>query len=312
MNKNLISYILWGVVIVAAAVTFIIVSNNRTAQAKAAAEKAACEEARADAEKKTAQAEATAETERRRAAEANAKAEADRLAAAKLSKAEAELKAKMAEANAKAAAEATDKAIAEAEIANANRETEKLKAEAIRDEKLKAEALQNAEAAKAATEEARLATEKMKSEKILTEAKLLELQKLDFESAQQMLLEWKLDLEAREAALMPEKTVADLACAGGNEDMTVDADGNLKKVEKKEYDPSKDQTLSVATRALARADREHREVVMAESESVRDTIIGTLEPLYIEAIRADRVTDAEFYRKSIKALYPDWEFKGAK
>lgn len=310
--KNLIVYFAIAIAVIVAAIAAIVVSGNRSSEAKARAEAAASAEAQAEAEKKIAQAEATVESEKRRAAEASAKAEADKLAAAKLAKEEAELEAKAAEENAKAAAEATDKAIADAEAARANRDAAKLNADAIRDEKLKAEAIQKSETAKAEAEEAKLAAEQLKSEKIIAEAKLLELQKLDFESAQQTLLEWKQDLEEREAALKPEKTIADLAWVGSGEDMTVDAEGNLKKIEKKEYDASKDRSLSVETRALAQANKDRREVAMSESENARATIIGMLEPLFVQAIKEDRVTDAEFYRKSIKSLYPDWEFKGTK
>ena len=33
-----------------------------------------------------------------------------------------------------------------------------------------------------------------------------------------------------------------------------------------------------------------------------------MERLYRNALKEDRVVDAEFYRKSLKSLYPDWEF----
>lgn len=309
MNKNLITYILFGVAIVAAAVTMIVMSNNRTTAAKAQAEAAASEEARAEAEKKIAQANAAAEADKRRAAEASEKAAADNLAAEKLAKETATLKAKEAADTAQAQADAADKAALEAQIAQANREAAKLTAEAARDEKQKAEALAKAEAAKAAAEEAKRQAEAIKSEKIIAEAKLLELQKINFEEFQQSLIEWKQDLEEREAALKPEKTIADLAWAGSMEDMTVDESGNLKKIEKKEYRAENDRSLSSETRALAKASRECKEVEQAVSDTVRSTIIKTLEPLYVQAIKEDRVVDADFYLKSIKSLYPDWKFK---
>lgn len=304
--KNAIFYILFGMAIVAAAVVLIVVSGNRADQAKAVAEAAASAEAQADAEKKAAQAKAQAEAEIRRTAEANAKAAADKLAAEKLANETAQLNAKTAENNAAAAAEAADKAELDAEAARAKREEAKLRAEAARDEKLKAESLQKTEEAHAAAEEAKAQAEALKSEKVIAEAKLLELQKIDFETAQQTLLEWKQDLEEREAALKPEKTIADLAWVGGGEDKVVDENGNLKKIEKKVYLPENDRTLTVETRALAKIERERAEAEKSTAEVVRATILGTLEPLYQKALEEDRVAEAEFYQKSIRSLYPDW------
>ena len=43
---------------------------------------------------------------------------------------------------------------------------------------------------------------------------------------------------------------------------------------------------------------------------MRSKIVSALEKLYVEALGEDRVVDAEFYRQNLKALYPDWEFKG--
>ena len=309
MNKNLISYILLGVTIIAAAVTMIVVSNNRATAAKAKAEAAASAEAQAEAEKKTAQANAAAEADKRRAAEADEKAAADRLAAEKLAKETAILKEREAAARAEAESAAAEKSALEAKAAQANREAAKLQADAARDEKLKVEALRKSEEAKAAAEEAKRQTEALKDEKIIAEAKLLELQKINFEEFQQTLLEWKQDLEEREAALKPEKTIADLAWVGATDDMVVDEKGNLKRIERQEYRAENDRSLSAETRTLAKVSRERDEAEQAVAETVRSTILTTIEPLYVQAIKEDRVTDAEFYRKSIQALYPDWEFK---
>jgi len=35
----------------------------------------------------------------------------------------------------------------------------------------------------------------------------------------------------------------------------------------------------------------------------------TLERLYVDAVKDNRVIDAEFYRQSIKQYYPNWEYR---
>ena len=35
-----------------------------------------------------------------------------------------------------------------------------------------------------------------------------------------------------------------------------------------------------------------------------------MERLYVAALKEGRVIDADFYKKSIKSMYPDWEFNG--
>ena len=36
--------------------------------------------------------------------------------------------------------------------------------------------------------------------------------------------------------------------------------------------------------------------------------MGRLERLYVESVKADRISDADFYRKELKRLYPDWVY----
>ena len=44
-------------------------------------------------------------------------------------------------------------------------------------------------------------------------------------------------------------------------------------------------------------------------EKSRNVTISKVERLYIEAVKDGRITDADYYRKTLKSLYPDWEFK---
>ncbi|MBO7684105.1 MAG: hypothetical protein J6T51_05215, partial [Kiritimatiellae bacterium] len=192
--------------------------------------------------------------------------------------------------------------------ARAARDEAKAKADAAKAAEATARENAAAEEAKAEAENARLAAEKLKAEKVIAEAKLLELQKIDFENLARDLAEWKADLEERERALQPEKTVADLAWAGGMEDTIIDADGNVKKQEKVAYDPEADRSIPRESRRLARQERLVREDAAARSAQVRSKVVATLEALYRRALAEDRVVDAQFYRESLKSLYPDWEF----
>ena len=170
-----------------------------------------------------------------------------------------------------------------------------------------AEAKQKARAAEASTAEAsaKLESEKLKAEKVLAEAKILELRKTDFETLARDLADWKADLEERERALAPEKTIADLSWAGGMEDTIIDADGNVKKQEKKVYDPEKDATLPPGARRLFREERLAAEAAATNAAAVRDSLVAKLESLRDRALAEGRVIDAEFYSGSIESLYPD-------
>jgi hypothetical protein len=260
-----------------------------TAEVSAAAEKAAAEKA---------------------AAEAKARAAADEKEAALQDRQTAELRQKEAADNRKAKEAA-------AKAAEAERETARLKAKAAADaaktaadEKEKAKALENVETAKAAAEADKLAAEKLRSEKVIAEAKALELQKIDFETWQRNLVELKQELEERERALQPEKTIADLAWVGGMDDKIVGADGTLTTVKKETYLAENDRTLPKASRYLAKTER-----IVSDSEAgyigvMRTNIVAQLESLYIQALKEERVVDAEYYKANLKSLYPDWEFKG--
>ncbi len=295
---------------IAASVAAVIVSMNRAAEARAQAEAETAAADAASAEAKKAKAESDKEADIRRAAEANAKAKADELKAKELEKEKAELDAKAASDRKEAAEAEADAEQAKADAARAAREIEQAKAEAAKNEQLRLKHLANAEESKATAEANRLAAEKVKAEAILSEAKALELRKIDFETLERDLMEWKLDLEERERALKPEKTIADLAWAGGMEDSIIDEKGNVKKQVKESYDPEKDMTLPETSRNLAKTQRITVEKHNKLGESTRNAVIASMEKLYVDAVKDNRVIDADFYRKSIKSMYPDWEFKG--
>ena len=310
LNQKSITIVAVSLAVVVAAIAAIIVSANRADEAKAYAEAEAAQADQAEAEAKTERAQADAEIAKRQAAEANAKAKADERAAAEAN-AKAQADEKAAAADKKAAAEANAAAErAKAEALRAVRDAAKTTNETARIELQRAKEVAAAEQARVDAEAAKLAQEKLKADKIIAEAKALELRKIDYETLERDLLEWKLDLEERERALKPEKTVADLEWAGGMEDTIIDDKGNVTKQVKKVYDPEKDMELPEQSRRLARTNRKLREAQDAKVADTRDTVVKTMEKLYVSALKEGRVIDADFYKKNILIMYPDWKFKG--
>lgn len=309
MNSKTISIVAICIAVVAAGVTGAVVFSKR---ASVAASEAEAEAARADAaaaKARAAEKAAAGEVEKRRAAEANAKAKADALEAEKLARGTAEIEAKAA-ADKKAAAEENAKAErARAEAARAARDEAKAKAEAAKAEQAAAREKSAEAEAKAEAEASKLAAEKLKADKVIAEAKLAELRQVDFETLERELAEWKADLEERERALKPEKTIADLAWAGGMDDTIIDEEGNVKKQVKEVYNPETDRSIPKESRRLAREQRLANEEFDKNAQEVRSSIVRTLESLYVLALKDDRVIDAEYYRESLKSLYPDWEFR---
>ena len=294
---------------VAGSVAYVMDGMSREAEARLLAEAKEADAAKAESVRKTEKAAAEKAEAEKRAAEANARAQADAKEAARLEKEAAELKLKADGENSRAKEAAAKAAEAEREKAKLNAKAAADAARTAADEKEKAKALANAEVAKAEAEADRLAAEKLRSEKVIAEAKALELQKIDFETWQRNLVELKQELEERERALEPEKTIADLAWVGGMDDKVVAADGTLKTVKKEKYLAENDRKLPKATRRLAKTERILSEAESGHVGAVRTNIVMTLEKLYVEAIKDDRVVDAEYYKANLKSLYPDWEFK---
>lgn len=310
MNQKLITVIAVTLAVIAAAVAAIVVSNRRADEAWAYAEAEKAVAKTQEDETKAKKAEAAAEASKKEAAAETAKAKADELKAQKLAQETAQIEAKTA-ADQKAAAEETAKAEkAKAEAARDARDEAKHKAETARIEQQKAKELAAAEAAKSEAEAAKLAAEKLRSEKVIAEA---ELRKRDYDH----LVQWSQDLAdkerelvEREKALTPEKTIADLAWAGGTDDTVIDDKGNVRKFVKVAYDPEKDPMLPEATRRLARAERQVRQAQSNQVVAVRSAVTAKLEKLYVQALKDGRVIDAEHYRKNILQMYPDWKFAG--
>ena len=309
-NQKSITIIAVSLAVVVAAIAAIVVSANRADEAKAYAEAEAAQADQAAAEAKAERAQADAERAKEAAEKAKADAARDKLAAEKLAN-ETALAEKAAAADKKAAAESNaDAEEVKAEAARAIREAAKLTNDTARIERQKAKDLIVAEQAKADAEAAKLAQEKLKADRIIAEAKALELRKIDYETLERDLLEWKLDLEERERALKPEKSIADLSWAGGMEDTIIDDKGNVTKQVKKVYDPEKDMELPAESRRLARKNRKLREVQDAKIADTRETVVKTMEKLYVSALKEGRVIDADFYKKNILIMYPDWKFQG--
>ena len=311
LNQKSITIVAVSLAVVVAAIAAIVVSANRADEAKAYAEAEAAQADQAAADAKAERAQVDAEIAKRQAAEASANAKADERAAA-----EANERAKAAEqaaaADNKAAAEANARAAqANADAARAVRDTARATNETVRLEQQRAKDLAAAEQSKVDAEAAKLAQEKLKADKIIAEAKAMELRKIDYETLERDLLEWKLDLEERERALKPEKTIADLAWAGGMEDTIIDDKGNVTKQVKKVYDPEKDMELPEQSRRLAKTERKIRESMGRNEFGTRDAVVKSMEKLYVKALKEGRVIDADFYKKNILIMYPDWKFTAA-
>ena len=253
-----------------------------------------------------ARSEAEAAAAEARTAEASQKAAEASEKAAAANAAAKEAEERTAVENRKAAEASAAEAKSRADEARSRAAEAKAAAAAARDAKDAEAAKAEAEEAKAKTAADKLAADKLKAEKILAEAKLLELRRIDFETIERELAEWRRDLEERERALTPEKTIADLAWAGGQEDSVLDENGNVTKKTKEPYLVENDRSLPRASRSLAKAEREMREELAAQTEATRDSLVASLEKLYIAAVKEDRVTDADFYRRSIRSLSPTW------
>lgn len=314
MNNRMWTIISISVAVVVAAVAAIVVSGNRATTARAQAAKAESREATAASEAKKAKAEEATETARASAAaHASEKAQAD-AKKAEADKEKARLEAEKAaadEAVAKAEAQkARDEANAAADLraaAKAEKDKAQAAAEAVR---VAAEAEVAKSNAVAQAEAARLATEKLRSDATIAEAKLLELRKIDFETAERDLLELQQDLAERERALTPDKTAADLVWVGEREADVIGGDTNaVRRLKKAKIAPEDDPSLPESSRELARIERELREDLAVGESSASNKVLKSLTRLYRDARNDGRVLDAEFYRTSIKHYYPNWEYR---
>ena len=311
MNGKVVSTLAVCVAVVAAAVAGVVVMNKREAVARANLARAESEEAAAASEAKRARSEELAEASRAAAKESEAKAAAENRKAKETELETERVAAERAREEAAKAASDAEAAKARAREAADLRAAEKAKSDAEKASAESARAVAEAEAAKAASEaeaaSAALEAEKLKSEAVIAEAKALELRKTDFETLERNLVEWSQDLDAREAALRPEKTAADLTWVGEREADVIGGETNRVRRAAKPL-PEDDMDLPRETRMLARAERLKLESDAAMANASSNLVVSALERLYLRAVREDRVVDAQYYLTNIKMHYPNWRY----
>jgi len=309
MNAKAISIIAICAAVIAAGISGVVISMQRADAARAAADKAASEETIASKRAREAELERATAAQNARAAEAKAESEKAALAAAEAENERLKLenenlaskKALAADERAKADAEAKKaadlKAARDAELKTAkeNADAERAKAQAAADELARTEAtkaIHEAEALKLKVSMSELAAEKQRYEELNAE-----------------LLDYQKELDERERALRPEKTIADLAWLP-DEDTEIDENGRARPRKKEPKLPEDDPTLSKETRELARAERIRAQADNILEKTARARAVAPLEKLYVAAVKEGRTVDAEYYRIVLKSMYPDWEYKG--
>lgn len=297
------------IAVISAGVSGVVISMQRSAQERAAAERAASEETIATKQARAAEMErATAEAQAREA-ESKAKREKAALEAAK--EENEKLRLENEGLAAKKAIAADERAKAEAEAKNA------ADLKAAKDAELKA-AKENADAERAKEAAAAADLARTEATKAIREAETLKLkvsmselaaEKQRYEELNQELLEYQKELDERERALRPEKTIADVAWLP-DEDLDVDENGRPHPKKKKPYLAENDPRLPAETRELAKAERIRGEADDILAKDSRDRVVAPLEKLYVAAVKEGRTIDATYYRQVIKSMYPDWEYRG--
>ena len=134
-------------------------------------------------------------------------------------------------------------------------------------------------------------------------------EKQRYEELNAELVDYQKELDERERALRPEKTIADLAWLP-DEDTEIDKDGMVRPRKKEPKLPENDPMLSKDSRELAKADRIRAQADDILAEAARARAVAPLEKLYVAALKEGRAVDAEYYRAVLKSMYPDWEYKG--
>jgi len=309
MNAKNVSIIAICVAVIVAGISGVVISMQRADAARAAADKAASEETIATKKAREAELERATAAQNAREAEAKAESEKAALAAAEAENEKlklenqnlAEKRALAAEERAKADAEAKKaadlKAAKDAELKTAkeNADAERAKEAAAADELARAEAtkaIREAETLKLKVSMAELAAEKQRYEELTAE-----------------LLEYQKELDERERALRPEKTIADVSWLP-DEDIDIDENGRPRPRKKEPKLPENDPTLPKETRELAKANRIRAQADGILAESTRVRVVAPIEKLYVAALKEGRIVDAEYYRAVLKSMYPDWEYKG--
>ena len=307
MNAKIVAVVAVCAAVIAAGVSGVVISMQRADAARAAADKAASEETIANKRAKEAEIERATAAAKAREEEAKAEKEKAALAAAEAENEKLKLekenllekKAIAADERAKADAEAQKaadlKAAKEAELKTAreNADAERAKAQAAADE------LARVEATKVIRE-----AETMKLKYSINE---LQAEKLRYEELNAELVEYQKELDERERALRPEKTIADLSWLP-DEDTEVDENGKAHPRKKVKMLPENDPNLPKETRELAKAERIRAQADDILKEDARARVVAPLEKLYVAAVKEGRTVDAAYYRAVLKSMYPDWEY----
>lgn len=301
-----VSILALSVAVIVASVSGLVIYNKKEAIARAEASRAESLEAaakdaarKAQSEEKAERAKADAAEDARKAAEQNRIAKEAELDAQIAAEAAAE--ANRAAAEAKRAAEEAEANRADAERATAKAAAEQARAEAERARREAEREKLRAEAAKASEERERMYSERVKAEERLRNTKMSDLEDLERE-----LVAYKRELDERERALRPDKTIMDIEGAV-SEDVVFDADGVARKVEKLPYLAENDRTIPRESRELARTQRLVAEAREERDAAVRKGVAESLEALYERAVERDDVPSAEMYLAVLRAFYPDWQ-----
>ena len=72
--------------------------------------------------------------------------------------------------------------------------------------------------------------------------------------------------------------------------------------------PENDPDLPPESRVLARAERIRLAEDSVRASVASNIVVSVLEKLYVDAVREDRVVDAQFYLRGIKSYYPTWRY----
>ena len=308
MNAKIVSIIAICVAVIAVGVSGVVISMQRADAARAAADRAASEETIATKRAREAELERATAAQNTRAEEAKAEKEKAALAAAEAENKRLKLESENL---------ATKKAIAADERATADAEARKAAdLKAAKDAELKAaKELADGERAKAQAAADELA--RVEATKAIREAETLKLkvsmaelaaERQRYEELNAELLEYQKELDERERALRPEKTIADLSWLP-DEDTEVDENGKAHPRKKVKMLPENDPNLPKETRELAKAERIRAQADDILKEDARARVVAPLEKLYVAAVKEGRTVDAAYYRAALKSMYPDWEYK---
>ncbi len=308
MNWKIASILAICAAVITASISGVIVYIQRADAARAAASKAESEEEAKRQLARKAEAERAAEEAKSRAEQA--KVESEKIAQ---EKAETERENKRQEAaniaaKRKIAEAERDKADAEARSAADLKSAKELERKIAKEKADEARAKEATSANELAQAEATKAIREAETLKLRVSISELAAEKLRYEELNSELLEYQRELDERERALRPEKTIADLSWIP-DEDTEVDENGRVRPKKKKPYLAEDDLSLPKETRQLAKANRIRGSADNIILETSCSNVISRLEPLYVLARKEGRVIDAEHYRLAIKTMYPDWEYK---